>query len=635
MSVAAPGPSWRTFPQGRLRELERRHVHVEAGERVLAAAFRAKVVAEGHLVERGPDVPEEGVVCLADEDLAAPRQVVNLGRHDGGVAGREARADVVRPDRNVAHENGGLAVLDPCQRVRLAGAGDAAERPEARARVLEREAIGDVRLRVTGVVDLDLVPSVSREAVPVRSRRGLLERDPVRHQRDGVRFVGTDERVEVGDVNRRILRNQGRLPVARRSGRVGTRPACQRERESEGPCGHKNGGHECLPHHTPLLSVVESPVAGARGPPVVRLPGTFGSAWRLEMNRRVEGGEFGGREDADSRASVAAAPQRTAAHAEGSRSPLRRSTRRARRARRRGCARRALRPLRAGRLRTCPSDPARRGPRGGRRPGSIPDGLADGRALHARAGQGEHLDPDARAPACRRPRAPRGATPRRAARRGLRGRQASRPTRRRGCGSSASASRRRCGSYPTSSARRSSSPTTAVSPSPSSAERLGQPLGTIKSRMFAGPAPAARAACGGRPESTDGTRRNPRTDSRVRPQRARCGRGTRVRGAPAPLRPVPRGARRLAGDGGGPGVRRRRRRAPLGGPPRPDRRRRRSRERLERRPDATTVGRARARRRRRRRGGRCDRARHLGAPRSRARSTRSRLLARHRRRCWR
>ena len=62
----------------------------------------------------------------------------------------------------------------------------------------------------------------------------------------------------------------------------------------------------------------------------------------------------------------------------------------------------------------------------------------------------------------------------------------SRPRRRPGCGSSASASRARSRSCPTRSARRSSSPTTAASRSRSSPRRLGVPLGTIKSRMFAG-----------------------------------------------------------------------------------------------------------------------------------------------------
>ncbi len=59
-------------------------------------------------------------------------------------------------------------------------------------------------------------------------------------------------------------------------------------------------------------------------------------------------------------------------------------------------------------------------------------------------------------------------------------------TRRPGCVCNASACRLRSASSPTSSARRSSSRTTAASRQSELAERLGQPLGTIKSRMFMG-----------------------------------------------------------------------------------------------------------------------------------------------------
>ena len=89
-------------------------------------------------------------------------------------------------------------------------------------------------------------------------------------------------------------------------------------------------------------------------------------------------------------------------------------------------------------------------------------------SVHPGAGEGEHLDPDARSSPRRRSRAPRGAPPHRAARgHGPRRRRAAPPRTSPGSGSSATGSRVRCASCPTSSARRSSSPTTVASRNPS------------------------------------------------------------------------------------------------------------------------------------------------------------------------
>ena len=150
----------------------------------------------------------------------------------------------------------------------------------------------------------------------------------------------------------------------------------------------------------------------------------------------------------------------------------------------------ALRPGRPGRLRDRLPRAARRAARRGRRPGGVPRRVALRCRLPGRAREGEHVDRDARPPPGGGHRPSRGAPASRAARDGRRTPRPqtpqARPRRRRGSGSSETASRARSRCCRTRSARPSSSPTTAATRSPSSRSRLGVPLGTVKSRMFAG-----------------------------------------------------------------------------------------------------------------------------------------------------
>jgi len=78
---------------------------------------------------------------------------------------------------------------------------------------VELELVGDVRLTVTGVVDVDLVQHVVAELEEVRAAGWVLQRHEVRDQRDGVGLVGTDERVDIGVVRGRVTGNSGCLFV--------------------------------------------------------------------------------------------------------------------------------------------------------------------------------------------------------------------------------------------------------------------------------------------------------------------------------------------------------------------------------------------------------------------------------------
>jgi len=69
-------------------------------------------------------------------------------------------------------------------------AGVVEERVLALVVVLEGPPIGQVGLRVTVVVDVDVVTGIGGELVEVRAARRVLERQPVRHQRGSVRLSG-------------------------------------------------------------------------------------------------------------------------------------------------------------------------------------------------------------------------------------------------------------------------------------------------------------------------------------------------------------------------------------------------------------------------------------------------------------
>ena len=77
----------------------------------------------------------------------------------------------------------------------------------------EAELVGDVRLAVAGVVDVDLVQDVVAELVEVRAAGRLLQRDVVGDQRDRARVIRADERVHVGTVGDRVLGDLRRLAM--------------------------------------------------------------------------------------------------------------------------------------------------------------------------------------------------------------------------------------------------------------------------------------------------------------------------------------------------------------------------------------------------------------------------------------
>jgi len=78
----------------------------------------------------------------------------------------------------------------------------------------EDPAVGDVGLAVAVAVDVDVVVRAGLPRVEVRSAVGLLERDPVRDERDRVRLVRAGERVHVGVVVLRVPGGERRLAVA-------------------------------------------------------------------------------------------------------------------------------------------------------------------------------------------------------------------------------------------------------------------------------------------------------------------------------------------------------------------------------------------------------------------------------------
>lgn len=151
-------------------------------------------------------------------------------------------ADVGRGDRNVVRDLGlrhQLLVVQPQQldvvrlrdvQVGVVEAGDRTRVVQERVAVLavrlEGVAVDQLTLCVTVVVDVEVVLGVVGERVEVRTARGLLEGNPVRHDRRRVRLVRADERVHVRVVVLGSARDQRGLPVAGGGGR----PRRQRRR---------------------------------------------------------------------------------------------------------------------------------------------------------------------------------------------------------------------------------------------------------------------------------------------------------------------------------------------------------------------------------------------------------------------
>src|SRR5262245_26634772 len=109
-------------------------------------------------------------------------------------------------------------------------------------------------------------------------------------------------------------------------------------------------------------------------------------------------------------------PSRLVASEPGPCAPVGRGRRRTRRALGRRCTGRALRSLRARRLRAGGAHAPRQGARRGRDAGGVPRRLAQRTPVRAGARKGVDVDPDARPPARRRHRAARATPPRRRAR---------------------------------------------------------------------------------------------------------------------------------------------------------------------------------------------------------------------------
>ena len=241
------------------RDLQRDRVHCVAGEEVLSATDVARALADREQVEDVADVAEERIVPLPGEHLAAAgERRYRLGRQRV-IVGRRARPDVVGR-RRPAGDHARLATRDACHRVRLRGVAEE-ERPGL---PLELEVVRDVRLPVAVAVDVDVVPRGGREGVVVRPRGRILARDEVADDRQRVGLVRRAERVEVGVVRRRVLRDQRCLPVARRVGRARPRTAEKRGHEGERYQRRRRKGDCELAHEVLLTDGVSGGNAAGR-----------------------------------------------------------------------------------------------------------------------------------------------------------------------------------------------------------------------------------------------------------------------------------------------------------------------------------------------------------------------------------
>ena len=190
-------------------------------------------------VEHGTEVDVEAFAALAGEHATAARQRLDGRVRETDVVRRRQRPDVARRARHPIEELRAATGADVVQRrvvvsdpidarhgiellavpARAVQRGDRADVVEERAADadlgLEPELVRDVGVAVAVVVDVDLVQHVITELVEVRAAGRTLQRHVVGNQRDRVGCVGTDERVQVGAVGDRVLRDLGRLAVRR------------------------------------------------------------------------------------------------------------------------------------------------------------------------------------------------------------------------------------------------------------------------------------------------------------------------------------------------------------------------------------------------------------------------------------
>ena len=244
-------------------------------------------------VEDRPEVDEERVVARPGEHLAVAAEIADA--LERVVRRVRARPDVGRRNRDVGGDDGTavaavvvvvvivvvitaspaplndardrVGLLDV--QVRVGRRRDLVRVVEERVRVrdggLEPELVRDVVPCVAVVVDVELVQRRRVEAVVVRPAGRILERDVVREDRDGVRRVGADERIDVRVVDGRVVGDQRRLAVARRPG---SRRPCRTD-ERRGRDRSCNGADESEQYSSPphafsfRASVVGAHSAGA------------------------------------------------------------------------------------------------------------------------------------------------------------------------------------------------------------------------------------------------------------------------------------------------------------------------------------------------------------------------------------
>ena len=249
------------------RDLQRDRVDAVAGEEVLAAAGRAGALAEAERVEDLPDVAEERVLTLACERGHPACERLDATCRERAVARRRPRPDVVRRS-HARSDDLRPAAFDLRHRVRLRG------RPQERDRsaLLELEPVGDLGPAVAGPVEVDVVAGRRRELVVHRPGRRILRGDPVRDDRQHVRPVDAPERVQVGVVRRRILRDQRRLAVAGSCGGARLRPPGDGYGHSECCHSSRHCGELELVHFLLLPTR-----RGCRELHVLRWPGAIGS----------------------------------------------------------------------------------------------------------------------------------------------------------------------------------------------------------------------------------------------------------------------------------------------------------------------------------------------------------------------